>query len=637
MKTIMLSKSPICNQRQCNNFGYNVLKQDVRIVRRESRINNNLRVSAAIQVPVIDQDEEVHVESPMWCYQCEQTIKGVGCTEIGVCGKEPEIAALQDLLIYACKGLACWAHHAHQSANIVDEEVNSFLKAAVFCTLTNVNLEALKFEHYVYQSHNLCNKLISKLRSAGIKDSPVMPQLPQFDSVAHPADWVAGFDRRHEITPQQMQEYGPRVGMQHRHELMDGTILGLQELIVYGLKGACAYAHHAEMLGSVRSEQIDIRFNELLTFLCSEQSVDANALLGKALEVGEVNLAVMQMLDEAHTTRFGHPEPTQVSLVPKEGPAILVSGHDILDLQMVLEQTKNTGINVYTHGELLPAHGYPEIKKYTHLAGHYGGAWYKQKKEFREFPGAVLVTTNCILIPDDTYRDRIFTTGEVGLPTLTHLGNKDFTPLINKALQLPAFTKQSIVEHEVIGNKEVMVGFGHKAILGVADKVVDAAKGGQLKHIFLVGGCDGKEGERRYYTDLVDKIPKDCLVLTLGCGKFRFFNHDLGMLEDTGLPRLLDMGQCNDAYGALVVAQELAKALNTTVNKLPLSLDISWFEQKAVAILLTLLYLDVKNIRLGPKLPAFLTPQAIQILVDKYNIQLADTKNVDMDLQKMLA
>eukprot|EP01024_Parvocaulis_polyphysoides_P026851 TRINITY_DN2442_c0_g1_i1.p1 TRINITY_DN2442_c0_g1~~TRINITY_DN2442_c0_g1_i1.p1 ORF type:complete len:419 (-),score=86.34 TRINITY_DN2442_c0_g1_i1:565-1821(-) len=418
---------------------------------------------------------------------------------------------------------------------------------------------------------------------------------------------------------------------------MDPTILGLQELVTYGLKGACAYAHHAEMLGYIESEKIDSRFNELLAFLCSEDSTDPEKLLGKSLEVGEVNLLVMEMLDKAHTQRFGHPQPTKVSLVPREGPSILVSGHDLLDLQMILEQTKNTGINVYTHGELLPAHGYPELNKYSHLVGHYGGAWYKQKKEFDEFPGAILVTTNCIIIPKESCRDRIFTTGEVGLPRMTHISNKDFTLVMDKAKKLQGFTKQSIIQHEIIGNKEVMVGFGHNAIMSVADKVLEAVKEGQLKHIFLVGGCDGKEGERRYYSELVDKIPKDCLVLTLGCGKFRFYNHDLGMLEETGIPRLLDMGQCNDAYGALVVAQELAKALNTDVNSLPLSLDISWFEQKAVAVLLTLLYLDIKNIRLGPKLPAFLTPEALQIIVDKYNIQLADTKNVDRDLERMMA
>eukprot|EP01025_Chloroclados_australasicus_P038504 TRINITY_DN3969_c0_g2_i2.p1 TRINITY_DN3969_c0_g2~~TRINITY_DN3969_c0_g2_i2.p1 ORF type:complete len:634 (+),score=66.89 TRINITY_DN3969_c0_g2_i2:226-2127(+) len=615
------------------------IRNTVRKNRNDGRVHSKPSC-AAIQIPQIGGEEAQDViEPPMWCYQCEQTVKGIGCTEVGVCGKTPEIASLQDLLVYACKGLACWATYAKQAAQITDENVDSFIKSAIFSTLTNVNLDPLKFEHCIYQSHNLCSGLIKKLRNSGVSNAPPMPELPQFDGVAHPADWVAGFQRQHEITPQQMQDYGHRVGLQHRHEKMDPTILGLQELVTYGLKGACAYAHHAEMLGYVQSQTIDARFSDLLAFLCSEDSTSVDKLLWKALELGEVNLAVMEMLDKAHTTRFGNPQPTKVSLVPKEGHCILVSGHDLLDLQTILEQTKDSGINVYTHGELLPAHGYPELSKYTNLVGHYGGAWYKQKKEFSDFPGPILVTTNCIILPEESYKQRTYTTGEVGLPGLTHITgpDKDFSALIDQALQTPGFTQSDVANFEIAGNREVMVGFGHGAILGVADKVLQAISEGQLRHIFLVGGCDGREGERRYYSELVDSIPTDCLVLTLGCGKFRFFNHELGTLGDTGIPRLLDMGQCNDAYGALVVAQQLSKALNVGINDLPLSLDISWFEQKAVAILLTLFYLDVKNIRLGPKLPAFLTHEALQVLVEKYNIQLADTKHTQKDLEQMIS
>ncbi|MCL6629186.1 MAG: hydroxylamine reductase, partial [Armatimonadetes bacterium] len=414
-------------------------------------------------------------------------------------------------------------------------------------------------------------------------------------------------------------EQGAAVGVESRKAKYGDDITGLIELITYGLKGAAAYADHAQILGQ-EDDGVYAIFHEILDYLAGD-SFDVGELLAKALKVGELNLKVMELLDAANTGAYGHPVPTAVRITPVKGKAILVSGHDLKDLEELLKQTEGLGINVYTHCEMLPAHGYPGLKKYKHLVGNYGSAWQNQAKEFDEFPGAILMTTNCIQKPRDTYKARIFTTGLVAWPGVSHVTNKDFSPVIQAALEAPGFQED---EEE----KTIMVGFGRNAVLSVADRVIDAVKSGAIRHFFLVGGCDGAKPGRSYYTEFVEKTPQDTVVLTLACGKYRFNKMDLGDIG--GIPRLLDIGQCNDAYSAIQIAVALANAFGVGVNDLPLSLILSWYEQKAVAILLTLLYLGIKNIRLGPSLPAFVTPAALQVLVDNYGIKPISTPDEDL-------
>ncbi|GBF99305.1 hydroxylamine reductase [Raphidocelis subcapitata] len=568
----------------------------------------------------------------MFCFQCEQTLHGTGCTSVpaGVCGKTVDVANLQDLLTFQLKGLCSWAHFAH-GKGLATPDADSFVKAAIFSTLTNVNFDPERFRDYCTRADELARGLKAQLRAAGVEGGPAAEPLPWFDE-HHPVDFslraALGTDAP---TLEALEAFAPKVSLLARRGLMGAdaaTLLGLHELVAYGLRGVAAYAHHAEMLGQVDPSLDDV-FEETMAFLASPASQDPGAVLGVAMRLGEANFRTMALLDRGHTTRFGHPEPSPVRLTPVVGKAILVSGHDMQDLHDLLVQTEGTGLNVYTHGEMLPAHGYPGLKKFKHLVGNYGGAWYKQK-EFGEFPGAILMTTNCIMPPAAQYADRIFTTGEVGVQGSPHIHTKDYGPLIERAKQLPGFT------YEPPEPKFVTTGFGHEATLGAASLVLDAIKAGELSHIFLVGGCDAPEPSRKYYTEVVKGLPRDTIVLTLGCGKYRFYDQDLGTLPN-GLPRLLDMGQCNDAYSALVVATELAKALGTDVNALPLSLDISWFEQKAVAVLLTLLHLGVKNIRLGPNLPAFLTPEATALLVEAFNIMPADTKSPAAEVERMMA
>lgn len=575
----------------------------------------------------------------MLCFQCEQTANGTGCTIVGNCGKTPEVAGLQDLLVFSLKGLGSLAHLARAAGVPDDAEVNSFINRALFSTLTNVNFDDERFQTYIEQSIRLQARLTSRMAKA-----PAPPaNVSWFSETPHPLTWnqetAALLDQRdsHSLSIVELIELSRKTGIASRQEVLGKTVAGLQELVMYGLKGMCAYAAHAEALGG-RDPKVYAFVQETLAFLGKVESADVGNLLGTALKVGECNFRVMQLLSESHSSTFGHPEPTEVPLTPVPGKSILVTGHDMHDLHLLLQQTEGKGINVYTHGEMLPAFGYPGLKKFKHLKGHYGGAWYKQKMDFSYFPGAILVTTNCVLEPMSMYKKNIYTTNETGLAGIPHLENKDFTPLIQRALALPGFTEASAKRAAPTeGLKSFTTGFGHHAVLGVAGQVIDAIKTGKLSHIFLVGGCDGHEPQRDYYSQLGKELPKDTLLLTLGCGKFRINNQDFGTLPGTGLPRMLDMGQCNDAYSALVVATELAKAFNTDVNSLPLSLDISWFEQKAVAVLLTLLSLGVKKIRLGPALPAFLTPEAVQVLVDKFELKPADTSNPGLDLKAMLA
>lgn len=400
-------------------------------------------------------------------------------------------------------------------------------------------------------------------------------------------------------------------------------VAALQDLLVIGLKGVAAYAYHAAELG-YRDDEVEAFFYEGLFGTLTNVNFDLDRWLELILKCGEINLKVLELLDRAHVERFGAPTPTAVPTGTKAGPGILVTGHDLLDLYELLKQTEGTGVNVYTHGEMLPAHAYPELKKFPHLVGNYGSAWQKQRNEFEAFPGAILGTTNCVLLPLDSYRDRMFTCGVAGLPGVTHIKNRDFTPVIEKAKSLPPLPEQE--------GPSLLTGFHHQAVLGLADKIVEAVKAGKIRHFFLVGGCDGTKQARSYYTEFVQKVPTDCVVLTLGCGKYRFNSLDLGEIE--GIPRLIDMGQCNNAYSAVQVATALAGAFNCTVNDLPLSLVLSWFEQKAVAILLSLLYLGVKNIRLGPSLPAFVTPNVLKVLQENYGIKPITTP--DQDLQEIL-
>jgi hydroxylamine reductase len=540
----------------------------------------------------------------MFCFQCEQTSKGEGCTKIGVCGKQPEVAALQDLLVYATKGLSQYAVEGRK-VGVSDPEVDRFTSKALFSTLTNVDFDPARFVELINETVKHREALKEKVRSAGGKTG-----FTEGPAVFKP-----------ESSLEAMVKQGEKVGVKSDPDI-NPDILSLKELLVYGLKGAVAYADHAAILGQ-EDDRVYAFMHEALAATL-DGSLGVEEMVGLVLKCGEINLRAMELLDAGNTGTYGHPVPTPVSLGAKKGKAILVSGHDLKDLELLLQQTEGKGINVYTHGEMLPCHGYPGLKKYPHFFGHYGTAWQNQAKEFAKFPGAILMTTNCIQRPHESYKDSIFTTGLVGWPGVTHV-SKDFTPVIQKALEMPGFK-------EDVEGKSVLVGFGRNAVLGVADKVIEAVKSKAIRHFFLVGGCDGAKPGRSYYTEFVEKVPEDCVVLTLACGKFRFFDKNLGDIG--GIPRLLDIGQCNDAYSAVQIAVALSKAFDVGVNDLPLSMILSWYEQKACAILLTLLYLGIKDIRLGPSLPAFVSPNVLDVLVKNFNIM--PIKTPDEDLKAIL-
>jgi len=538
----------------------------------------------------------------MFCYQCEQTAKGEGCTKIGVCGKQLDVAALQDLLTYTVKGISQVAVAAGK-VGVRDPEVDRFVCEAIFSTLTNVDFDPDRFVELVGEAVRMRDALKDKVQAAGgsveASDGPV---------AFVPAD-----------TKDALVAQGEAVGG-NSDPSMNEDLRSLRELLIYGIKGVAAYADHARILGQTDPAVYDFIYEGMAATLNPTLGVDE--YVGLVLKCGEINLRAMELLDAGNTGAYGHPVPTQVPLGTTEGKAILVSGHDLKDLGEFLKQTEGKGINVYTHGEMLPCHGYPELKKYPHFYGHYGTAWQNQAKEFAAFPGAILMTTNCIQKPKDTYKDNIFTTGLVGWPGVTHISGKDFSPVIDKALALPGFT-------ETTNGKSVMVGFGRNAVLGVAGQVIEAVQNKAIRHFFLVAGCDGAKPGRNYYTEFVEKVPEDCVVLTLACGKFRFFDQELGDIG--GIPRLLDVGQCNDAYSAVKIAVALAEAFDCGVNDLPLSMVLSWYEQKACAILLTLLYLGIKDIRLGPSLPAFVTPNILNFLVEKFNIMPISTPEEDLN------
>jgi len=542
----------------------------------------------------------------MFCYQCEQTGKGTGCTASGVCGKDAETAALQDLLVYAAKGIAMYAHRARK-LGAKDNAVDVFILKALFSTVTNVNFDAVRLQQLLIEAATL------KEMAKGLYENACKKANTQAEQLAGPAAWIPAGDLPGLVAQ------GVEIGIETRLQTLGPDITGLQELLTYGLKGTAAYADHAMILGQ-EDDEVYAFFHEALDFLCKDNP-SVEELLAMILRCGEVNLMVMGLLDAANTGAYGNPVPTPVRIGPRKGKAILVSGHDLKDLEELLKQTAGKGINVYTHGEMLPAHGYPQLKKYPHLAGNFGGAWQEQRKELEGFPGAMLFTTNCIQKPKDSYMERVFTSGLVAWPGVTHIKNHDFAPVIDAALAAEGFTEDG-------ADKSILVGFGQAAVLGVADKVIDAVKSGAIKHFFLIGGCDGAKPGRNYYTDFAQAVPKDCVILTLACGKYRFNKLDFGDIG--GIPRLLDIGQCNDAYSAIQIAVALAKAFGCSVNDLPLSLILSWYEQKAVCILLSLLHLGIKNIRLGPSLPAFVTPAVLQVLVDKFNLMPITTPQEDL-------
>lgn len=543
----------------------------------------------------------------MFCYQCEQTAKGSGCTKAGVCGKDAETADLQDLLVYAARGISAYAHKM-RALGVIDHEIDIFVTEALFTTVTNVNFDPDRLVAWIKKAAELREKAKGLYEEAARKQGQEVVAL----SGAATLDFA---DNMNDFVAQ-----GSKIGIRSRKEKFGDDIAGLQDLLTFGLKGTAAYADHAQILGQ-EDDGVYAFFHEALDFLGNEKPT-IDELLAMNLKCGEVNLKVMGLLDTANTGTYGNPVPTQVRVTPIKGKSILVSGHDLKDLEGLLKQTDGKGINIYTHGEMLPAHGYPELKKYSHLVGNYGGAWQDQQKEFDAFPGSVLMTTNCIQKPKDSYSNRIFTTGLVAWPGVHHISDGNYAPLIEMALSSEGFTSDEPA-------KNITVGFGHNAVLGVADKIVDAVKSGAIKHFFLVGGCDGAKSGRNYYTEFATSVPKDCVILTLACGKYRFNKMDFGDIG--GIPRLLDIGQCNDAYSAIQIAVALSKAFDCGVNDLPLSIILSWYEQKAVCILLSLLHLGIKNIRLGPSLPAFVTPAVLGVLVEKFNIMPITTAKEDLD------
>ena len=546
--------------------------------------------------PLTPQQLKETNDMSMFCYQCEQAANG-GCSVVGVCGKQPDVAALQDLLVYTLKGIAFWADQA-RAKGLKDQEIDRFMIDGLFTTVTNVDFDAEAVAEFVVEAV----RLRDKARQLAGDCAGSVPAAAQ--------DWALPADLAEQV----------KLGQLHgvKDYAVDADIHSVRELITYGIKGYAAYADHARTLGKESDEIYAFTHKALAAQL--DDSLDLNANVGLALETGRINYLTMELLNQAHVEAYGHPVPTPVQLGTRAGKAILVSGHDLKFLEELLKQTEGTGVNIYTHGEMLPAHGYPGLKKYAHLAGNFGGAWQDQHKEFAQFPGAIIFNTNCIQKPAASYQDRLFTWGLVQWPGVKHVEGWDFSAVISKAKECDGFEENP--------GQEILTGFGHNAILGVADKVIEAVKAGDIKHFFLVGGCDGAKSGRNYYTEFAEKAPRDTVILTLACGKFRFNKMELGDIG--GIPRLLDVGQCNDAYSAIQVALALSNAFECEVNDLPLSMILSWYEQKAVAILLTLLHLGIKNIKIGPSLPAFVTPNVLNFLVENYNLGPITTAEGDL-------
>ena len=539
----------------------------------------------------------------MFCYQCEQTAGGKGCTKVGVCGKTAEIANLQDLLIYQLKGIACYGKNILDQGKKVDESVSKFIEDCLFTTLTNVNFDSAVHIELLKESQKIKENLRKQANCEIHRDAALYNLSNDKES---------------------MLKDSVKAGIMYDDKLNE-DIRSLRSTILYGLKGISAYGHQARYI-KYRSESVDEFYITALEAL-TDDSLTLQDLIDLSMKAGTASVEIMKVLDEANTTTYKNPSPQQVNVNRRKGPFIVISGHDLRDLEQLLQQTEGKGVNIYTHGEMLPAHGYPSLKKYSHLVGNFGTAWQNQQKEFDGIPGCILMTTNCLMKPKDSYKDRIFTTNVVGWEGLKYVpvkedGTKDFSEIINKALELGGFTEDEEV-------KEINVGFGHNAVLSHANEIIEAVKGGKLRHIYVMGGCDGIKPARKYYTEFAQNVPKDCIILTLACGKYRFNKLDFGTLE--GLPRLLDVGQCNDVYSAVKIALSLADAFNTDVNSLPLSIILSWYEQKAVADLLALLSLGVKGIHIGPSLPAFISSNVLQYLVDNFDIKPISTPEKDLE------
>ncbi|WP_080753088.1 hydroxylamine reductase [Clostridium baratii] len=542
----------------------------------------------------------------MFCYQCEQTFGGKGCTKMGICGKTPEIAGLQDLLIYQLKGISIYAKALLDRKEKIDKEVVEFVEDSLFTTLTNVNFDAEVHVELLKKSQEIKDKLRELYGEEILKEQATYRLKDRKENMLKDAE-VAGIMYDEDLDP---------------------DIRSLRQTIIYGLKGISAYGHQARFL-NYNSDEVD-NFYFLGLECTTNDDLTVEEMIRMTMRTGDMSVMVMKVLDEANTKSYKDPKPQKVNVNRRKGPFIIVSGHDLKDLKMLLEQTEGTGVNVYTHGEMLPAHGYPELNKYEHLVGNFGSAWQNQQKEFDNINGCILMTTNCLMRPRESYKDRIYSTNVVGWDGVKHIntkedGTKDFSEIIEKAIELGGFKEDE-------EKKEIIVGFARNSTLSHAEDIVNYVKNGDIRHFFLIGGCDGARPGRNYYTEIAEKVPDDCIILTLACGKYRFNKLKFGDIN--GIPRLLDVGQCNDAYSAVRIATTLADAFDTDVNGLPLSIVLSWYEQKAVADLLALLSLGVKGIYLGPTLPAFLSPNVLQYLVDTFDLRPISTP--DDDLNSML-
>lgn len=551
----------------------------------------------------------------MFCIQCEQTIiksNNKGCNYAkGMCGKTAEVSDLQDVLVASLQKISYWATLCRRY-NIVDREIDRWSFQTFFATLTNVNFDAQRMLEYLEQANIHCQKLAHCAKSAALKVNDILPALSYAAKLNYPE------------AKEDLLAFASQVKLNREQEQVGDDVIGLRLLALYGLKGAAAYMEHAAVLGQFNDE-VYSEYHHIMNIL-GDNPTDVDKLFELSMQIGQLNYKVMSMLDMGETTEFGHPVPTKVNTKPIAGKCILVSGHDFHDLRLILEQTQGKGINVYTHGEMLPAHAYPELKKYTHLVGNYGSAWQNQQVEFANFPGAIVMTSNCIINPfTNGYADRIFTRNMVGWPGVAHIQTDDFSPVIDCALNQSGFNYTEI-EHYIT------VGFARNTLMNVAPTVVEQVKAGNIKHFFLIGGCDGSKSERHYYTEMANQVPKDSVILTLGCGKYRFNMQNFGDIN--GIPRLLDIGQCNDAYSAVQLALALVEAFECSVNELPLTLVLSWFEQKAIVILLTLLSLGIKGIYVGPSIPEFLTDNLLSILKNKFDLRI--TADATSDLNQIL-
>ena len=549
----------------------------------------------------------------MFCYQCQETMKNSGCTRRGMCGKSAEVSRLQDLLIYLLKGISFWGTRG-RNMGVTDDETDLFVAKALFSTITNANFDSDRYVAFIQEAIDRRDDLRKRAQTR-------CNELHNSNCNGSGPDWAGWHPNNYEV--ETLLDKGRTVGVMDDLNLNE-DIRSMREVIIYGLKGMAAYVDHAYLVGG--------RDESVLAFMQEALEATTNDTLGQAemlaliQKTGEFGIKAMALLDSSNTERYGNPEPTNVFLGVRPGKGILVSGHDLVDLEELLQQTEGTGINIYTHGEMLPTNAYPELKKYKHLVGNYGGSWWRQADEFDSFGGPILMTTNCIIPVRDGYRDRIFTTGMTGYPGVPHIadrpdgGHKDFSAVIERA--------RTCEEPKELETGTIPIGYAHHTVLSVADKVIEAVKSGAISRFVVMGGCDGRHKERQYFTDVALALPKDAIILTAGCAKYRY--NKLGLGEIGGIPRVLDAGQCNDSYSLVVIAQALAGAFNCSINELPLSFDIAWYEQKAVIVFLALLALGVKKIRLGPTLPAFLSPNVAKVIVDAFEIKPIDTAEVDI-------